>query len=57
MSGRLQRGRPDHPHHAWSALPTRAPLRFANGAAVAACPVIAFETHEDAIPPGWPQPN
>jgi hypothetical protein len=57
MSGQLQRGRPDHPHHAWSALPTRPTLRFPNGAAVAACPVIAFETHEDALPPGWPQPS
>jgi hypothetical protein len=57
MSGRLQHARPDHPHHAWSALPTRAPLRFPNGAAFAACPVIAFETHEDSLPPGWPQPN
>jgi len=57
MSGQLQRGRPDHPHHPWSALPMRPLLRFPNGAAVAACPVIAFETHEDALPPGWPQPN
>ncbi|MGG5822436.1 hypothetical protein [Falsiroseomonas sp. HW251] len=57
MSGQLQRGQPDHPHSAWSALPTRTPLRFANGAAVAACPVIAFDTHEDAPPAGWPQPN
>ena len=56
-SGQLQRGRPDHPHHGWSALPTRAALRYPNGAAVAVCPVIAFETHEDALPEGWPQPN
>ena len=56
-SGQLQRGAPDHPHHAWSALPTRAPLRFPNSAAVAVCPVIAFETHEDAVPEDWPQPN
>jgi hypothetical protein len=57
MSGRLQPAAPDHPHFAWSALPGRAPLRFPNGASVAVCPVIAFETHEDALPEGWPQPN
>jgi allantoinase len=56
MSGRLQPGRPDHPHHAWSPLPWRKPMTFANGARVAICPVIAFETHEDTLPEGWPQP-
>jgi hypothetical protein len=56
-SGRQQQGRPDHPHHAWSPLPMRRRSVFANGAAVAVCPIIAFETHEDAIPAGWPQPN
>ena len=56
MSGQLQQGRPDHPHHGWSAFPKRPPLRFPSGAAVAVCPVIAFETHEDEVPAGWPQP-
>ena len=56
-SGQLQQARPDHPHHAWSPLPTRKALKFRNGAAVAVCPIIAFETHEDHIPEGWPQPN
>jgi len=56
-SGALQRGRPDHPHHAWSPLPSRAARRFRNGKALAVCPIVSFETHEDRVPAGWPQPN
>jgi hypothetical protein len=32
-------------------------MRFTNGATVAVCPIIAFETHEDVVPQNWPQPN
>jgi peptidoglycan/xylan/chitin deacetylase (PgdA/CDA1 family) len=56
-SGRLQRGAPDHPHHAWAPLPARTPLRFTNGLALAICPIICFESHEDSVPADWPQPH
>jgi hypothetical protein len=56
-SGQLQRGRPDHPHHRWSAMPGRPRREFANGAALAICPIVAFETHEDRVPENWPQPH
>ena len=56
-SGQLQQGRPDHPHHGWSPLPARAPARFAEGHTLGLCPVICFESHEDAVLEGWPQPN
>ena len=56
-SGQLQRGVPDHPHHHWSALPTRPEVRFSNGKALGLCPVICLESHEDAVPEGWPQPS
>lgn len=55
-SGQRQPG-PDHPHHGWSPMHTRAPRRWPNGAAVAVCPVIALDAHEDAVPADWPQPQ
>jgi hypothetical protein len=56
-SGQLQKGRPDHDHHGWDPLPFRTAMEFANGKALGICPVISFETHEDKLPPDWPQPN
>lgn len=56
-SGTRQRAAPDHPHHRWSPLPQRPPIRFDNGAALAICPIVSFETHEDVVPENWPQPN
>jgi allantoinase len=49
-----QRG-PDHPHHGWLPLPARAPWQWPNGAAVALCPIVSLESHEDRVPDGWPQ--
>lgn len=46
---------PDHPHHAWSPLPTRPRRLWPNGAGVAVCPILSLETHEDRVPAGWPQ--
>ena len=46
---------PDHPHHSWSALPTRPPRLWPNKAGVAVCPILSLETHEDTVPAGWPQ--
>lgn len=55
-SGQRQRG-PDHPHQAWSPLPSRDRRRWSNGAAVAVCPLIALDSHEDEVPADWPQPQ
>lgn len=40
----------DHEHYAWSALPTRAPLRWPEGAQLALCVVVLLE-HYDLEPP------
>jgi hypothetical protein len=56
-SGTLQSGFPDHPHHAWSALPVRRPARYPDGRTLGVCPIVSFESHEDTVPAGWPQPN
>ncbi len=56
-SGQLQRARPDHPHHGWSPLLARPHARFASGHRLGLCPVVCFESHEDSVPDGWPQPN
>lgn len=56
-SGQLQKAAPDHPHHAWTPLPSRPPMRFLGGQNVGLCPIIAFESHEDKVPTDWPQAN
>lgn len=40
----------DHDHYAWSALPTRAPLRWPQGAQLALCVMVLLE-HYDFQPP------
>lgn len=36
----------DHEHYAWSALPTRAPLRWPGGAQLALCVIVLLEHYE-----------
>ncbi len=40
----------DHPHHAWSALPSRPPLLWPNGARLAICIIINLEHDEWDVP-------
>ena len=42
----------DHPHHQWSPIVSRPPLRWPDGAAVALCVVIPLEHMEWQVPPG-----
>lgn len=42
----------DHPHHQWSPIVSRPPLRWPDGAAVALCVVIPLEHMEWQAPPG-----
>lgn len=55
LDGGPPRAGPDHPHHGWSALPTRPRRLWPDGAAVAVCPILSLETHEERVPEGWPQ--
>jgi peptidoglycan/xylan/chitin deacetylase (PgdA/CDA1 family) len=41
----------DHDHYAWSALPTRPPLRWPDGAQLALCVVVLLEQYDFQPPP------